>query len=363
MLTDILTSHLNFNGKTLSVTKRLTKADYAKVKGLFNQLGGKWNTEHQSFTFNRDPKALIERVLQCGSRYLNKFHLYPSTEDVFNHMERWTSLSYLGASGSNVEVLEPSIGTGSLASSLMQYGKREGRKFTITGYDIDPINVICCQEQGFDVTEGNFLSVTPEPKYSLVLMNPPFNGNEFIKHIRHALRFLSPSGRLISVIPTHWLADINTPDRMWLLERILVDNSNALIEGDFLPPGTFNGTKVTTTIIELNADSEHGKSVVADNTYKEKEATLFNIVFNNPELNGELLSLDYSGTDNFSSFLEKVYLEDDAIHLPRSMEHLFVESLRNYIASFAQSSDLAPVDTVSMWDLLFMGEKQIPANL
>jgi hypothetical protein len=38
-----------------------------------------------------------------------------------------------------------------------------------------------------------------------VLMNPPFAGQHYLKHINHALRFLKPGGTLAAILPlTAW---------------------------------------------------------------------------------------------------------------------------------------------------------------
>ena len=346
-LSDILTQCLEYKGKYLFVREQLPSKAYSKLKGLLERLGGKWSKNHQGFAFTRDPKLVIERVLACGARNINKFHLYPSTEAVFEHMVSWTALNYLGASGKRIKVLEPSIGTGFLANSLLAYGEKENRSFDIQGYDIDPINVVCCEEQGYQVEQKDFLTVEPSKKFDLVMMNPPFNRNEFIKHIRHALKFLTPNGVLISVIPVGWLEDINSSDREWLLERICCDSNDSLVKGDFLPPGTFEGTSVETTIIQLNSDIAHDKLITSD-FFIESRVTTFNTILSNDV---ECLALiEAPNIERISPIdvVDKVLRADEEHSLPRSLKDRFVKEVGYY---FDQPGLITTLP--SMQDLLF----------
>jgi len=51
-----------------------------------------------------------------------------------------------------------------------------------------------------EVTTADFLTVSPEPVYDRVIMNPPFAGKADVAHVQHALRFLKPGGVLVSVM-------------------------------------------------------------------------------------------------------------------------------------------------------------------
>ena len=53
-----------------------------------------------------------------------------------------------------------------------------------------------------------------------------------------------------------------------------------LVKGDFLPPGTFEGTSVETTIIQLNSDIAHDKLITSD-FFIESRVTTFNTILSN----------------------------------------------------------------------------------
>ena len=45
-----------------------------------------------------------------------------------------------------------------------------------------------------------FLIQSPYPEYNRIIMNPPFHKGESFKFLNHALKFLKPGGRLISLV-------------------------------------------------------------------------------------------------------------------------------------------------------------------
>ncbi|MFA0809319.1 hypothetical protein [Microbulbifer epialgicus] len=256
---------INTDDKTISVIPELATKDYAKVKSILNRLGGVWRKSQQVFEFKKCPKALIDRVLTLGSRQINKFQFYPTPAEVFQYITEYTPLSYIGASGKTIRVLEPSAGEGSLVRQLMDFGRQEERDFVIDGYDIDPLNVIFCQEAGLNISQADFLNTEPKADYDLVLMNPPFSGDVFIKHLRHAQRYLKSDGILISVVPTEWILDHKSrKNRSWLFEQAQLDSIEDMNPGNFFEPGTFKGVSISTTVICLRSEEAAKKTLNSD---------------------------------------------------------------------------------------------------
>jgi SAM-dependent methyltransferase len=92
-------------------------------------------------------------------------------------------------------VLEPSCGDGRVMEAIRQRGHQ------LLGVEVDPARAAQARAKGLNVVTGNFLEQPPEPIFDFVVMNPPFYGRHYVKHVRHALRFLKPGGRLVSVLP------------------------------------------------------------------------------------------------------------------------------------------------------------------
>lgn len=136
-------------------------------------------------------------------------------------------------------VLEPSCGDGRIMDALRAKGA------DVVGCEIDPVRAAMCEAKGHRVMRMNFLETEPMSRFDMVVMNPPFYGRHYAKHVRHALRFLKPGGTLVAILPAtarydHGLLDDLRP------------------EWRDLPVGAFSesGTNVCTTIATIrNKDS------------------------------------------------------------------------------------------------------------
>lgn len=103
-------------------------------------------------------------------------------------------------------ILEPSAGDGALIRALREHGATGHvvaveQNATLSGllhrYEQHEIPA-----PGVEVVTGDFLGFDPAQslgRFDLVLMNPPFSGGADVRHIRHALRFLKPGGRLVAI--------------------------------------------------------------------------------------------------------------------------------------------------------------------
>jgi hypothetical protein len=91
--------------------------------------------------------------------------------------------------------LEPSCGCGRFLDALRRAGA------DCYGIEFDPSRASTARAKGHSVLRGNFLETQPTPTFDLVVMNPPFYGRHYEKHIRHALRFLAKGGKLVSILP------------------------------------------------------------------------------------------------------------------------------------------------------------------
>lgn len=102
-----------------------------------------------------------------------------------------------------MRVLEPSAGAGAIVKMALDKGAM------VTAIEVDPGRVAVLETMkrthfaGYQLAVrcANFLTVTPEPVYDVVLMNPPFYGTHWMNHIMHAMKFLKPGGELVAVLP------------------------------------------------------------------------------------------------------------------------------------------------------------------
>lgn len=94
-------------------------------------------------------------------------------------------------------VLEPSCGDGRIMDALRERGCRA------FGIEVHAGRAQEARAKGHNVLVKNFLEVHPStfPPFDFVVMNPPFYGRHYVKHVRHAMQFLKPGGTLVAILP------------------------------------------------------------------------------------------------------------------------------------------------------------------
>ena len=128
-------------------------------------------------------------------------------------------------------VLEPSCGCGRFLDALRAKGA------DAVGIEVDPGRAAQARAKGHKVLLANFLETVPTGDMDHVVMNPPFYGQHYAKHVTHALKFLKPGGKLTAILPATARYD------------------HGLLEGRWqdLPVGSFSesGTNINTTVLTM----------------------------------------------------------------------------------------------------------------
>lgn len=148
-----------------------------------------------------------------------------------------------------MSVLEPSAGRGALACLARKAGGN------VTCVEIQPSNAAHLRNLSFPrVAERDFLHLDPAVlgQFDRILMNPPFDRGRDVDHVTHALKFLKPGGRLVSIMAAgvEYRTDRKTIDFRAAVERFKGEIRD-------LPFGSFaeSGTNVNTVIVTMNAPS------------------------------------------------------------------------------------------------------------
>lgn len=130
-----------------------------------------------------------------------------------------------------LRVLEPSCGDGRILDALRAKGCQA------FGIEYHAGRAEQARAKGHRVLTANFLECPTTPEFDVVVMNPPFYGRHYVKHVRHALKFLKPGGILVAILPATAHYD------------------HQELEGDWrdLPVGSFAeaGTNVPTGILRV----------------------------------------------------------------------------------------------------------------
>lgn len=134
-------------------------------------------------------------------------------------------------------ILEPSCGCGRFMDALRDAGA------TVYGIECDAGRAAQSRAKGHTVLTANFLETVPTGDFDRVVMNPPFYGKHYAKHVKHAIEFLKPGGILTAILPATARYDHGLLDGRW----------------DDLPVGSFSesGTNINTTILTIYKDN-HG---------------------------------------------------------------------------------------------------------
>lgn len=226
-------------GNRLVLTGQLDRKLYEQTNKVLEAAGGKWNRKAKAHVFDGDAAEAIEQVLLAGEITTHQdFGYFPTPEPVVRRLMELADVE-LGSS-----VLEPSAGTGAIAQYLAEVA-------TVDCVELrqDYADKLLKTLGGARVIHvGDFLSLVPRPVYDRVVMNPPFSKQQDIKHVLHALKFLKPGGRLVSVMSAGVTFRQN---RLAADFRQLIGDRGGTIEPN--PEGAFkeSGTLVCTVNVAI----------------------------------------------------------------------------------------------------------------
>ncbi|MEY4953491.1 MAG: hypothetical protein RL299_1915, partial [Pseudomonadota bacterium] len=126
----------------------------------------------------------------------------------------------------------------------------------VAGVDVDAYRVGLARANGHSVFCANFLEVQRGAlgmwgDFDIVVMNPPFYGKHYAKHVSHATRFLKPGGLLVAILPITARTDHGLLGRDWAEKHgMKIDTYHGRDGFTDLPVGSFreSGTGINTTI-------------------------------------------------------------------------------------------------------------------
>lgn len=225
--------------------------DWPALKVVMVALGGKWRTGSKAapggFVFADDVDvyetiALAQRTGEILDPKLAGF--FPTPADLAKQVAGQALIM------PRMRVLEPSAGVGAIAVAARD--KLDGTGDVVC-VEFLPDNAAALRKLGFAVTEGDFLALKPKAlgEFDRVVMNPPFGNRADIHHIRHALKFLRPGGRLVAIASAGVKFRDDQLGRDFRAELAL---HNAVILDN--PDGSFleSGTGVATVMISLKKE-------------------------------------------------------------------------------------------------------------
>lgn len=169
---------------------------------------------------------------------------YPTPRAVIDRV-----LSSISIRSEGKTILEPSCGDGRILDAIREVWPTA----RTLGVEVHAGRAQEARAKGHAVYQANFLEMTPDPTYDLIVMNPPFYGRHWMKHLAHARKLLKPrtsqygqsGGILICILPGSafydgHLSEMGIPDSAW----------------SDLPVASFaeSGVNVPTGYINIGAD-------------------------------------------------------------------------------------------------------------
>ena len=140
-------------------------------------------------------------------------------------------------------ILEPSCGCGRFMDGIRKnVAERNLKDVRQLGIEVDAARAEEAKAKGHKVLIANFLQTEPEARFSKVIMNPPFYGKHYAKHIKHAMKFLKEGGDIYSILPITAKVDHGLIEKMGFKHQ-----------WRDLPVGSFreSGTNINTTILTM----------------------------------------------------------------------------------------------------------------
>lgn len=238
----VILSQVNIEGNLLKLTcgKLEDKKLYKQVDDILQKLGGKWNRSKGGHVFKEDPTEALETVLLTGVvKKPERFGYFPTPRPLAQHVVSLADIQ------PGMTVLEPSAGQGGLADVITSI-EREA----IHCLELQAENAAVLQSKGYRVDTVDFMTVNPKPCFDRVVMNPPFERQQDIHHVLHALKFLKPGGKLVSIMSAGFTF---RDDRRSCQFRQLVEECGYWEDN---PDGSFkpSGTNVNTVTVVIEYD-------------------------------------------------------------------------------------------------------------
>lgn len=171
---------------------------YRKISDLFEKFGGKWKGGKERAHIFPDGVAgnsVIESILAGELPPKNPYALFPTPLPIIDLLMDETCATHPDRDAP-LRFLEPSAGTGAIATRL----RADYPNATIDCVEIDPLNVRILNGLGLTVIHDDFMTFTAPVSYDAVVMNPPFQGDTYIDHIRKALEMTDEGGVLAAIV-------------------------------------------------------------------------------------------------------------------------------------------------------------------
>ncbi len=215
---------------------QLSKATYAEVKKRIEEAGGKWaGGKVQGFTLDINAERVFKLLQEKGRCNLAKEFQFFETP---NEVADWL-VSLVGDISPKMKILEPSAGRGAIIKAI----RRTHPDMIVDCYELMPENREILAKLPNVRILGEDFTKAEAGSFDKIIANPPFSGNQDIRHIGRMFDSLTHGGTLAAITSKHWTFANEKECRNF---RDWVKNMNGRVfeieEGAFKGSGTGIGT-------------------------------------------------------------------------------------------------------------------------
>lgn len=160
-----------------------------QASAVLRQIGAV-DAERNQFTFDYDPRDVLDEVVMSGVVPDERSHQYYPTPQSLGHV-----VIAQADIGPCDRCLEPSAGQGGLADLMP--------KERTTCVELSALHCGVLRAKGHTVHQDDFLewAARSPDRFDRVVMNPPFTAGQAAAHVKAAAGLLAPGGRLVAVMP------------------------------------------------------------------------------------------------------------------------------------------------------------------
>lgn len=185
-----------------------------------------------------EAKELVDKVEQVETvvTYDNDYH--PTPGDVAGRMVDLLNVpDLLARFGLFSQFLEPSSGDG----RLIRWLQEQWPGLKVDFCELNATGQRLSEKAGGKLVCADFLEYEPRELYSGIVMNPPYSKRAWIAHLKKAMHVLAVGGRLVALLPTGALYQIE--HYLDLLDAEQIDLGSV-----------FEGTQIETSIVVIEKE-------------------------------------------------------------------------------------------------------------
>lgn len=147
------------------------------------------------------------------------------------------------------KILEPSCGDGALLDGIKKKVTDDSlENVRVAAVEYDAGRCEQARKKGYSVVQANFLEMKSDKRFDLIVMNPPFYGKHYLKHIKKAYEHLANNGEIVSILPVTAKTNHGDIDKLYNCQW------------KDLPLGSFSesGTNINTVMVRISKPQPKG---------------------------------------------------------------------------------------------------------